>query len=66
MFEKFKWFIKYYKKRYIIGIIFLLLSDLVSLYLPYITGRLIDLVYNQAISMDEFIRIISFTSMHFY
>lgn len=61
MFEKFKWFIKYYKKRYIIGIIFLLLSDLVSLYLPYITGRLIDLVYNQAISMDEFIRIISFT-----
>lgn len=61
MFKKFKWFIDYYKKRYIIGIIFLLLSDLVSLYLPYITGKLIDLIYNQAINMDEFIRIISFT-----
>lgn len=61
MFDKFKWFIRYYKKRYIIGIIFLLLSDLVSLYLPYITGRLIDLIYNQAIDMDRFIKIISFT-----
>ncbi|MDD7306317.1 MAG: ABC transporter ATP-binding protein [Peptoniphilaceae bacterium] len=61
MFGKFRWFINYYKKRYIIGIIFLLLSDLVSLYLPFITGRLIDLIYNQSINMEEFIRIITFT-----
>lgn len=61
MFEKFKWFIKYYKKYYIIGIIFLLLSDLVSLYIPFITGRLIDLIYNQAIGMEQFIRIIIVT-----
>lgn len=61
MFDKFKWFIRYYKKRYIIGIIFLLLSDLVSLFLPYITGRLIDLIYSQSINMDDFIKIITFT-----
>lgn len=61
MFKKFKWFIEYYKKNYIMGIIFLLLSDIVSLFLPYITGKLIDLIFNNAIDFDSFIKIIIFT-----
>ena len=50
-------FIKYY----IIGVIFLLLSDIVSLFLPYIIGKLIDLIYNNSIDLNNFIKIISFT-----
>ena len=61
MYKKFKWFIKYYKKYYIIGVIFLLLSDIVSLFLPYIIGKLIDLIYNNSIDLNKFIKIISFT-----
>lgn len=61
MYKKFKWFIKYYKKYYIIGVIFLLLSDIVSLFLPYIIGKLIDLIYNNSIDLNSFIKIISFT-----
>lgn len=61
MYKKFKWFIKYYKKYYIIGVIFLLLSDIVSLFLPYIIGKLIDLIFNNSIDLNNFIKIISFT-----
>lgn len=61
MFRKFKWFINYYKKQYILGIIFLLFSDIVSLYLPFITGKLIDLIYTNSIEIEEFIKIIIFT-----
>lgn len=61
MYKKFKWFIKYYKKYYIIGVIYLLLSDIVSLFLPYIIGKLIDLIYNNSIDLNNFIKIISFT-----
>lgn len=61
MYKKFKWFIKYYKKSYIIGIIFLLLSDIVSLFLPYIIGKSIDLIYNKEIDLNNFIKIILFT-----
>lgn len=61
MYKKFKWFINYYKKNYIIGIIFLLLSDVVSLFLPYIIGKLIDLIYNGSIDMHYFSQIIIFT-----
>lgn len=61
MYKKFKWFIRYYRKPYIIGIIFLLLSDIVSLFLPYIIGELIDLVYNNSINLENFIKIILFT-----
>lgn len=61
MYKKFKWFIKYYKKYYIIGVIFLLLSDIVSLFLPYIIGKLIDLIYNNSIYLNNFIKIISLT-----
>ena len=57
MYKKFKWFIKYYKKYYIIGVIFLLLSDIVSLFLPYIIGKLIDLIYNNSIDLNNFIKI---------
>lgn len=62
MYKKFKWFIKYYKKSYIIGIIFLLLSDIVSLFLPYIIGKSIDLIYNNEIDLNNFIKIILFTT----
>lgn len=61
MYKKFKWFIMYYKKYYIIGVIFLLLSDIVSLFLPYIIGKLIDLIYNNSIDLNNFIKIISLT-----
>ena len=61
MYKKFKWFIEYYKKSYIIGIIFLLLSDIVSLFLPYIIGKSIDLIYNNEIDLNNFIKIILFT-----
>ena len=61
MYKKFKWFIKYYKNYYIIGVIFLLLSDIVSLFLPYIIGKLIDLIYNNSIDLNNFIKIISLT-----
>ncbi|MDD7766388.1 MULTISPECIES: ABC transporter ATP-binding protein [Anaerococcus] len=61
MYKKFKWFIKYYKNYYIFGVIFLLLSDIVSLFLPYIIGKLIDLIYNNSIDLNNFIKIISFT-----
>lgn len=61
MYKKFKWFIKYYKKYYIIGVIFLLLSDIVSLFLPYIIGKLIDLIYNNSIDLNNFIKIIFLT-----
>ncbi|EEB36406.1 ABC transporter, ATP-binding protein [Anaerococcus hydrogenalis DSM 7454] len=61
MYKKFKWFIDYYKKNYIIGIIFLLLSDVVSLFLPYIIGKLIDLIYQGSIDIYYFTKIIIFT-----
>lgn len=61
MYIKFKWFIDYYKKNYIIGIIFLLLSDVVSLFLPYIIGKLIDLIYQGSIDIYYFTKIITFT-----
>lgn len=61
MYKKFKWFIDYYKKNYIVGIIFLLLSDVVSLFLPYIIGKLIDLIYQGSIDIYYFTKIIIFT-----
>lgn len=54
MFKNFKWFLKYAKRNYIIGSISLLVSDIISLFLPYVTGQLIDMVYNNTLTMNNF------------
>lgn len=59
MFKNFSWFFKYAKKNYVIGSISLILSDIISLFLPYVTGILIDLVYTGNLTMDKFIHMIA-------
>ena len=54
MFKNFKWFLKYAKRNYIVGSISLLVSDIISLFLPYVTGQLIDMVYNNTLTMNNF------------
>lgn len=61
MFKKFNWFISHYKKQYIVAIIFLLLSDIVGLFPPYITGKLTDMIFYNSLSLKQFIIIISIT-----
>ncbi|MDO5755492.1 MAG: ABC transporter ATP-binding protein [Tissierellia bacterium] len=58
MFRRFRWFISHYKKKYIIGLTFLLLSDIVGLIPPYITGRLTDLIFEGHIALRTFLWII--------
>lgn len=59
MFKKFWWFISYYKNKYILGILFLLLSDLVGLIPPYITGILTDMIFEGTIGLKEFFTILA-------
>lgn len=59
MFKNFSWFFKYAKRNYIIGSISLVLSDIISLFLPYVTGKIIDLVYTGNLTMDKFIQMIA-------
>ncbi|WP_394011546.1 ABC transporter ATP-binding protein [Anaerococcus cruorum] len=58
MFKNFKWFVKYAKRNYIVGSISLIVSDIISLFLPYITGQLIDMVYNNTLTMANFKKMI--------
>lgn len=58
MYKKFYWFLKYYKNKLILAITFLLLSDLVGLIPPYITGRLTDRVLNDSIELKPFLIIL--------
>ncbi len=58
MFKNFKWFLKYSKRNYIIGSISLIITDIISLFLPYLTGELIDMVYLGTLTMDTFIKMI--------
>lgn len=58
MFKKFWWFISYYKKKYILAVSFLLLSDLVGLIPPYITGRLTDMIFEGTIGLKTFLIIL--------
>lgn len=58
MFKKFWWFISYYKIKFILAILFLLLSNLVGLIPPYITGRLTDLIFEGAIDLKTFLLIL--------
>lgn len=59
MFKKFNWFISYYRKEYILAVVFLMLSNIVGLIPPYITGRLTDLIFEDAISLNLFLSIIA-------
>lgn len=58
MYKKFYWFLKYYKNKLILAITFLLLSDLVGLIPPYITGKLTDRVLNNSIELKPFLIIL--------
>lgn len=58
MYKKFYWFLKYYKNKLILAITFLLLSDLVGLIPPYITGKLTDRVLNYSIKLKPFLIIL--------
>lgn len=58
MFKNFKWFLKYSKKNYIIGSISLIVTDIISLFLPYLTGKLIDMVYLGTLTMDTFTKMV--------
>ncbi|MDU5924887.1 MAG: ABC transporter ATP-binding protein [Finegoldia magna] len=58
MYKKFYWFLKYYKNKLILAVTFLLLSDLVGLIPPYITGKLTDRVLNDSIKLKHFLIIL--------
>ena len=58
MFKNFKRFLKYSKKNYIIGSISLVITDIISLFLPYLTGKLIDMVYNNTLDILGFRKMI--------
>lgn len=59
MFKKFWWFISYYKNKYILAVIFLLLSNLVGLIPPYITGILTDMIFEGSIALNTFLIILA-------
>ena len=59
MFKKFRWFISYYKTKYILAIFFLFLSNLVGLIPPYITGRLTDAIFEGSIGLNTFLIILA-------
>ena len=58
MFKKFWWFISYYKNKYITVVIFLILSNLVGLIPPYITGKLTDMIFEESIALNTFLLIL--------
>lgn len=59
MFKEFKWFINSYKKNLLIGLLFLLLSDIVGIFPPYLIGELTDKVFSNSIDLDSFIKLIA-------
>ena len=59
MFKKFWWFISYYKTKYILAIVFLILSNIVGLIPPYITGRLTDMIFEDSIALNTFLLILA-------
>lgn len=58
MFKKFWWFISYYRNKYITVVVFLVLSNLVGLIPPLITGRLTDLIFEGKIALNTFLLIL--------
>ncbi len=59
MFREFWWFISYYKKKYILALSFLFLSNIVGLIPPYITGRLTDMIFEGTIGLRSFLIILA-------
>ncbi len=59
MFKKFSWFISYYKNKFIIIVVFLILSNLVGLIPPYITGKLTDMIFEGLIDLNTFLLILA-------
>ncbi|MGO1819407.1 MAG: ABC transporter ATP-binding protein [Senegalia sp. (in: firmicutes)] len=59
MFKKFWWFISYYKNKYILAVVFLILSNIVGLIPPYITGRLTDMIFEDSIELNTFLIILA-------
>ncbi|MGO1369761.1 ABC transporter ATP-binding protein [Senegalia sp. (in: firmicutes)] len=59
MFKKFWWFISYYKNKYILAVVFLILSNVVGLIPPYITGRLTDMIFEDSIELNAFLIILA-------
>ncbi|MGO1372092.1 MAG: ABC transporter ATP-binding protein, partial [Senegalia sp. (in: firmicutes)] len=59
MFKKFWWFISYYKNKYILAVVFLILSNVVGLIPPYITGRLTDMIFEDSIELNTFLIILA-------
>lgn len=59
MFKRFWWFISYYKNKYILAVLFLLLSDIVGLIPPYITGRLTDMIFEGSIGLNTFLIVLA-------
>ena len=58
MFKKFWWFISYYKNKFITIVIFLILSNVVGLIPPYITGKLTDMIFEGSIALNTFLIIL--------
>lgn len=58
MFKKFLWFISYYKSKFMMIIIFLILSNLVGLVPPYITGVLTDMIFEGSVALNTFLLIL--------
>ena len=59
MFKKFSWFISYYKNKFTIIVVFLILSNLVGLIPPYITGKLTDMIFEGSIALNTFLLILA-------
>ncbi len=59
MLKKFWWFISDYKIKYILAITFLLLSNIVGLIPPYITGKLTDMIFEGSIALKTFLIILA-------
>lgn len=58
MFKKFQWFIHDYRKKLSLALFFLLLSDIVALIPPFITGKLTDAVFEQSITLSTFLQVL--------
>ena len=58
MFKKFNWFLKKYYKRYFLGIVFLIFSNIFGLIPPYIVGVLTDKIVADSLVLQEFLKLI--------
>lgn len=59
MFKKFWWFISYYRNKYIVVVIFLILSNIIGLIPPLITGKLTDMIFEDTLVLNTFLLILA-------